>query len=428
MMNLNQIQVGLEESTKSLEGIKKEPNNYTAQQIRDAADNHERLQALQDAAKRGLIDASDDDKPDDSRIINIADCTASELRKEFRNFMQGGTYFGATPRGGTIALDSRAIQLITNPKAAQTIGTDGEGGYLTYEETPAKLLSALQHGGNARKIGNNITTANGNPMPQPLLDNATSEGAYINESAAAAEVTLAVDETTSPVHKFTSGVAKVTTELTQDDLFDTFGWVKSELFRRVGRKQNNEFSVGSTSNRIRGLVTTAQTGVTAASATAFTFNEIQDLIDAIDMAYIGEGGEDIGVDDPLYKPEQGMTCFVMHQSIRTALRKLADTQSRPLFLENYRDDPNQTRLFGYPIVINNFMANTLATGNSIMMFGNFGYYRIRDVANLYITRLDELYRVNDQTGFVAFHRAGGFPIGKLDASDNSEAYQKLVLG
>ena len=95
--------------------------------------------------------------------------------------------------------------------------------------------------------------------------------------------------------------------------------------------------------------------------------------------------------------------FMMHDNVLLAIRKLQDTLGRPIFSESYIvGEPD--RLFGYPVIINNSMASSIATTAKTVLFGDFSKYIIRDALDVQIVRLDERYAEYGQVAFTAFLR------------------------
>jgi HK97 family phage major capsid protein len=75
-------------------------------------------------------------------------------------------------------------------------------------------------------------------------------------------------------------------------------------------------------------------------------------------------------------------------------------------------------ILGYPYIINQSMT-TPATGVKSILFGDFSKYIIRDVREVELRRLDELYAVLGQTAFLAFARTDG---DLLDAGTHPVKY------
>lgn len=101
--------------------------------------------------------------------------------------------------------------------------------------------------------------------------------------------------------------------------------------------------------------------------------------------------------------------FMMNDSSLRGLRKLKDSQGRPIFLPGYDGlaGAMPDSLLGYQITINQDMAAMAANAKSIL-FGDFQRYTIRDVMGLTLFRFeDSAYAKLGQVGFLAWMRSGG---------------------
>jgi HK97 family phage major capsid protein len=113
--------------------------------------------------------------------------------------------------------------------------------------------------------------------------------------------------------------------------------------------------------------------------------------------------------DPAYRGMPGVG-FMMHDSSLKVVRKIKDSNSRPIFVPGYEQgNPGGApdRLLNRPIFINQDIATMAANAKSIL-FGALKKYRIRDVMDLTLFRMtDSAFTLNGQVGFVAFMRSGG---------------------
>lgn len=171
-------------------------------------------------------------------------------------------------------------------------------------------------------------------------------------------------------------------------------WLPRKLGERVGRILNQHFTTGTGTGQPDGIVTSATVGVTGTGSLATTggisYDNIVDLIEALDPAYGGQDGLQ----------------FMFHQSVRAALRKLKDSQGRPLWEPSLQAGAAD-QFAGYSYIINNDMA-TLATNSKSLLFGAIDQaYVIRLVTGLQTMRLTERYADYLQVGFLAFQRADG---------------------
>jgi HK97 family phage major capsid protein len=88
-----------------------------------------------------------------------------------------------------------------------------------------------------------------------------------------------------------------------------------------------------------------------------------------------------------------------------AIKKLVDGNNRPLWVPGVAGNAPDT-ILGYPYVINNDIVAPAATGSKkSLVFGNPEAFVVRDVKDIVIVRLDELYALNGEVAFVAFSRS-----------------------
>ena len=105
---------------------------------------------------------------------------------------------------------------------------------------------------------------------------------------------------------------------------------------------------------------------------------------------------------------------MMHDNIILALRKLKDSTNQYLWQPGLQAGAPD-RLLGFPVAVNNNMASSMAANALTVLFGAFRKFVVREVRSIRYYRLEERYRDNDQTGFVAFHR---YDSRVLDAGTN----------
>lgn len=235
-----------------------------------------------------------------------------------------------------------------------------------------------------------MTTATGEPLDWPTANDSGNEGALLAiNTQAASNVDPATSEVTFEAYKFTSKIVLVPVELLEDDTSGFASQLDSMLGERVGRALETYFTTGSGSSQPNGIVTASGAGVTAASTTAVTADEVIGLEHTVDPAYRND------------------RCgFMMHDAVIKALRLLKDGESRYLWASGLRDARPDT-LLGYRVFRNQKMASTLEASAKIMLFGDFSKYKARIVRGVRFRRLVERYADYDQEGFVAFIRADG---------------------
>jgi HK97 family phage major capsid protein len=181
-----------------------------------------------------------------------------------------------------------------------------------------------------------------------------------------------------------------------DSEIDVEALVRARFAARIGRIQNSYFTTGSGSSEPKGVITAASTGKTGASGqtTTIIFEDLVDLIESIDQAYL----------------DSGECKFMTSQTMRGTLRKLKDSEGRPLWLPGYDlglSGGLSDMLMGHKVQINNSVAVPAASAKSLA-FGDFSKYIIRDVMDVSLFRFtDSAYTKKGQVGFLAWARSGG---------------------
>ena len=236
-----------------------------------------------------------------------------------------------------------------------------------------------------------LRTDGGNTLYIPTEDDTSTEAGLIAEAAAITVQDLTFGQKQLDAYKYATQM-KVSWELMQDSSFDVVAEVTNAFGPRFGRAMNSSCTTGTGSSQPNGVVTASTLGKTTASATAFTFAEITDLIHSVDPAY-------------RMSPSCG---FMLHDNVLAAIKKLAigTSDARSLWVPSWREgEPD--RIEGYPYWINQGMDNTIDTASKIMLFGDFSKYVIRIVKDLTTIRANELYAANGLVGFFGYMRWDG---------------------
>lgn len=173
----------------------------------------------------------------------------------------------------------------------------------------------------------------------------------------------------------------------QDSFFDMGGFLGSALGERLGRIQNRHATTGTGSSQPNGVVTASTAGVTLASSSAVTHDELLDLKHSVDPAYRMQAE------------------WMFADSTLKALKKLKDSQNRPLWLPGIAVREPDT-LDGDRFVVNQHMSGMEASAKSIL-YGDFSKYIMREVLNISLIRMVERYADYHQVGFVAIMRFDG---------------------
>jgi HK97 family phage major capsid protein len=279
---------------------------------------------------------------------------------------------------------------IDNPNAAAGVGTGAAGGYTVPPAFRQKIVERMNFVAAMRQLAEVINTDTGATLPWPTVDDTTNEGAILGENTQVTEQDVVFGQANLDAYMYTSKMVRVSLQLLQDNAFGLESWLANALGARIGRVQNRHFTVGTGINQPDGIVTSAPVGVTAAAVDKVTYDELVDLTEFLDPAYLAGGN--IG--------------WMLSQSARKGLRKLKDGQQRPLWEPSLVAGSPST-LMGYGVTLNNYMAAP-ATGVKSILFGDIREaYVIRDVSDFALLRLTERFADFLQVGFIGFQRSDG---------------------
>src|SRR6185437_4573791 len=257
----------------------------------------------------------------------------------------------------------------------------------------------------------------GNLLPWPNVDDTgntgeiTAENATVTGGSGSGDVDPTFSVVNLNAYMYDSAVVLVPIQLLQDSAFNVEQYLvgdtnlenprgqKGLLAIRIGRKLNTDCTLGTGSSQPKGIVPAAALGYAGASPTTISYNELVELEHSVDPAY--RGSDAYGV--PLAK-------FMFNDSTLKALKKLADSNNRPLWIAGGVSEGVQGRrpdMFnGYNYVINQDMASLGSSAKSIL-FGDFKKYIIRRVRGLEVFTFRERYMSALQIGFMGYQRYDG---------------------
>ena len=320
------------------------------------------------------------------------------------------------------------------PVAAVTRSDQSPGG----EDWTQPLVSTTldirlaAYGGLMERVST-LTTRTGVEMSFPQFDDTSQKGEWLANQAGTMTQgdleNLRSVKMETAIH--TSKAVDISIAMIQDSHVGSIeGLVNRLMDIRHGRGLSEAIVTGAGANGTpRGVLTDAKDGLTAASATAFTSNELLELPDKVDIAYqqaAGEGG--VGGMTPTRGTSLG---FCMHQQTLGFVRRLNDGEGRPLYLPAvYMGDPGVINASGttQPVFIDNAMPQ-IATGNKVIVYGNFSYYLRRQAGWRVVARwFDSAVGMAYKIRFGSFIRAGGRFVGGFSAGNTCEAVATLKMG
>jgi len=273
---------------------------------------------------------------------------------------------------------------ITN---ALQIGSDSEGGYLVPDEFERTLVQGLEEENIFRALANVITTSSGDRKIPVVATKGSAS--WIDEEGAIPESDDAFNQVSIGAYKLGT-MLKVSEELLNDSVFNLESYITKEFARRIGTKEEDAFFNGDGSGKPTGIFNAtggAETGVTTASATAITIDEIMDLFYS------------------LKSPYRKNATFIMNDATVKAIRKLKDGNGNYIWQPSLTAGTPDT-ILNRPVATSTYVP-TIASAAKTIAFGDFGYYWVADRQGRAFKRLNELYATTGQVGFMATQRVDG---------------------
>ena len=281
----------------------------------------------------------------------------------------------------------RRKQMTPEMVNALQIGTDSEGGYLVPDEYEKTLVEALEEENIFRKLAHVISTSSGDRKIPVVASKGSAS--WVDEEGTIPDSDDAFNQVSIGAYKLGT-LIKVSNELLNDSVFNLESYISKEFARRIGSKEEDAFFNGNGTGKPVGIFNAtggAEVGVTAASATAITADEI------IDLFY------------SLKAPYRKNAVWILNDATIRAIRKLKDNNGNYLWQPSLTAGTPDT-ILGRPVYTSSYVP-TIAAGAKTIAFGDFSYYWIADRAGRNFKKLTELYAANDQTGFVATQRVDG---------------------
>ena len=254
-----------------------------------------------------------------------------------------------------------------------TVGTAGAGGNLVTSTLYQRVADKLEEEGAALNAGATlINTASGEDLLLPTVTS-HSTGALVAEGGTIAESDPAFGQATLTAYKY-AAIVDISSELAADQgvgSFNVVNFVGDQGGSAVGRALSAHWTTGSGSSQPQGF-DNCTTGVTAAGTGAITTNELIDLYHSPTAPYRRDSS------------------WVANDATIKAVRQLKDSNGVYIWQSGLQAGQPDV-LLGRPVFADTNMA-TMATGNTTVVFGDFGrgyYVRIAGGVRVESTNADK---------------------------------------
>lgn len=308
----------------------------------------------------------------------------AEQRSAFDAFLRYG------PEGLTAEQRSAVLAM-----RAQGTSPAEAGGYTVPTTLQARVIEALSTYGGIASVCQLLNTDNGAPIVWAVSNGGEEEGELIGENKQASEKDVEFGMGTLGSYTISSKIIRVPESLLQDSGIDMDTFLTGRISKRCGRTRNRLIvqgtgaaETGDTPAQPKGLEASVSVGLSTASATKFTWQEVNSLIHSVDPAYRAAPNFRLAFNDK--------TC--------QAMEEMVDGNNRPLWLPGIDSDRPAT-ILKQQYVIDQAIAD-IAAGKKFMYAGDFNELILRAVRSLTLKRLVERYAEFGQVGFLAFLRFG----------------------
>ena len=265
-------------------------------------------------------------------------------------------------------------------------GIDPQGGYLVPDEYDKRLIDILTEENVMRTLGTNITTSGEHKINIAATKPAA---AWIEEGGTLTFDDATFDQIILDAHKLHVAI-KVTEELLYDNAFNLENYILTQFGKALSNAEEDAFINGTGIGQPLGILAEtggAQVGVTSASSTKVTTDEIINLVYS------------------LKRPYRKNAVFLANDVCVAELRKLKDNNGQYLWQPSLQaGEPD--RVLGYKVYTSPYFPVPTAGGTAVA-FGDFSYYNIGDRGTRSFAELKELFAGNGMIGFVAKERVDG---------------------
>jgi len=311
--------------------------------------------------------------------------------------------FGAWLRGGNGALSAAESRDLS-------LGSATQAGYLgAPQEFVAALLQAVDATLWIRQAATKHRVLSGEGLGVVSLDVDMDDADWTTEvQAATADTGLTVGKRELKPD-YLSKLVKVSRKLIRSAAIDPVGLVLSRMSYKFGVTEEKAFMLGNGTGKPLGLFVASADGIptsrdvsTNNTATAPTW---------------------LGLLAAKYSLKAGYWAGAQWVGSRMFAQKCAeirDGDGKPILA--LTETPGMPdRLLGWPLRVSEYAPATFTSGQYVAVVGDMRYYWIADALNLEVQRLEELYTLTNQVGFLGRAEVDAMPV-------LGEAFARVKLG
>ena len=282
---------------------------------------------------------------------------------------------------------------------ALSVGVNENGGFTVPDEFERQLIQGLEENNIFRTLAHTIHTNSGTRTIPIATDSGSAS--WIEEGAAIQESDMAFAQETLSAYKL-GCMIKVSNELLNDSAFNIAAHIAQRFGVRFGNAEEDAFINGTGPSANPQTTPSQPTGILT-SLTASAGNTTEDAVtvhfDNIYKLYYS-----------LKSPYRRKASFLCNETLLLQLMLLKDKNDNYIWKPGLEVGKPDT-ILGRPIYTSGYMpaltGEAADAGKKVLLFGDFSYYWIADRQSRTLKRLNELYAVTDQVGFIGTQRVDG---------------------
>ena len=283
---------------------------------------------------------------------------------------------------------------------ALSVGVNENGGFTVPDEFERQLIQGLEENNIFRTLAHTIHTNSGTRTIPIATDSGSAS--WIEEGAAIQESDMSFAQETLSAYKL-GCMIKVSNELLNDSAFNIAAHIAQRFGVRFGNAEEDAF-INGTGPSANPQVTPSQPTGILTSLTASAENTTEDAVtvhfDNIYKLYYS-----------LKSPYRRKASFLCNETLLLQLMLIKDKNDNYIWKPGLEVGKPDT-ILGRPIYTSGYMPALTGesgtdAGKKVLLFGDFSYYWIADRQSRTLKRLNELYAVTDQVGFIGTQRVDG---------------------
>lgn len=289
-------------------------------------------------------------------------------------------------------------QLTAEEYRTLTAGQDTAAGFLTTpQEFVQSLIAAVKDNVFLRGLATVYPTNNANGLGFPSLDTDADDAAWSTEIKSFQEDTAMKfgrrELKPNPLKK----LIKASDKLLRSDGINPEAIIIDRASYKFGITEEKAFLTGTGDKQPLGLFTVSRQGlytdrdVSSGATTDFTADALKLVKYSLKAQYMRKAA------------------WLFHRDGVAKIALLKDGEGRYIF--EMTDTPGALdMLMGRPLYMSEYVPNTFTTGKYVGMFADFSWYWIADSLALRIKRLNELYALTSEVGFIFDKETDGMPV------------------